>query len=386
MKPTLLLKNCDLYAPAHVGMRDVLIAGGRIEQISPDLSRFSAFELTETIDMAGQIVCPGLIDMHVHVTGGGGEQGPASRTPEIRASELFLSGVTTVVGLLGTDGLSRSLENLLFKCRALEEEGLTTLMLTGSYRYPSPTLTGDVQRDIALIDKIIGVKIAVSDHRGSGVTGEELIRLGSEARLGGMLSGKPGLVVMHMGASDFRLDPLFYALEHSDVPAGNYLPTHCCRSPELVSEAARFTQMGGTIDFTADDADAPVGTAAAIADALCKGADPGRITLSSDACGSQPVFDETGACIGLTYTTPKTLLCELRRMVQSQQIPLETALRFLTENPARVLGLSGRKGVLAPGADADIAVLSPDFSLRSLFAKGKAAVKDGAALMKGRFE
>lgn len=384
MKPMLLLKNCDLYTPMHIGMRDVLIAGGRIEEIGPDLSRYAAF--ADTTDMAGRIVCPGLIDMHVHVTGGGGEQGPASRTPEIRASELFLSGVTTVVGLLGTDGLSRSLENLLFKCRALEEEGLTTLMLTGSYRYPSPTLTGDVERDIALIDKIIGVKIAVSDHRGSGITGEELIRLGSEARLGGMLSGKPGLVVMHMGASEARLAPLFYALAHSDVPAGNYLPTHCCRSPELVSEAVHFTQMGGTIDFTADDCDAPIGTAAAIADALQKGADPARITMSSDACGSQPKFDETGACIGLTYTTPKTLLSELKRLVQNQQIPLEIALRFLTENPARVLGLSGQKGILAPGADADVAVLTADFALYGLLARGRVAVQDGRAVMKGRFE
>lgn len=123
MKPMILLRGCDLYAPAHRGLQDVLIAEGRIVSVESDLSRFAACELVETVDMAGAIVCPGLIDGHVHVTGGGGEQGPASRVPEIRASELFLSGVTTLLGLLGTDGVSRSLENLLFKCRALEEEG-----------------------------------------------------------------------------------------------------------------------------------------------------------------------------------------------------------------------------------------------------------------------
>jgi len=57
------------------------------------------------------------------ITGGGGEQGPVSRTPEIRLSELTLNGVTTVVSPLGTDGISRSLENLLFKCRAREHYG-----------------------------------------------------------------------------------------------------------------------------------------------------------------------------------------------------------------------------------------------------------------------
>lgn len=381
-----LLKNCDVYAPEHFGKKDILVVGGRICMIEDDLSRFDGREGTHTMDMQNLVVCPGLVDLHIHVTGGGGEQGPSSRVPEIRASELFLSGVTTLIGLLGTDGISRSLENLLFKCRALEEEGLTTFMLTGNYRYPSPTLTGDVERDIALIDKIIGVKLAISDHRGSGVTGEELIRLGSEARIGGMLSGKPGIVVLHTGVSETRLDPLFYAIEHSDVPCANFLPTHCCRTPALVADAVRFNKLGGTIDFTADAVESKSGTAAAVASALSQGADSSRITMSSDACGSQPVFDKTGACIGLTYTSPITLMHELERMVTNEGIALETALRFFTENPARVLGLSGRKGKIALGADADIAAFGEGFTLRYLFARGKLAVSEGNAVMKGRFE
>lgn len=57
---------------------------------------------------AGLIAVPGFVDMHVHVAGGGGEAGPASRTPEARLSELLLAGITTVVGLTGTDSVSRS--------------------------------------------------------------------------------------------------------------------------------------------------------------------------------------------------------------------------------------------------------------------------------------
>lgn len=37
-------------------------------------------------------------------------------------------------------------------------------MLTGAYRVPSPTISGSVERDVALIDHIIGVKFVVSDH------------------------------------------------------------------------------------------------------------------------------------------------------------------------------------------------------------------------------
>ena len=381
-----LWKNCDLYAPAHLGKQDILVLGGQIWKIGSDLSAWEAIPEIEVLDLGGSIVCPGLIDLHVHVTGGGGEQGPASRTPEIQLSELTKNGVTTVLGLLGTDGISRSLENLLFKCCALEQYGLTAKMLTGNYRYPSPTLTGDVARDIALIDRIIGVKIAVSDHRSSNISGEELARLATEVRVSSMLAGKAGLVVMHMGGGEQRMAPLFWALEHSDVPPETFLPTHCCRSPQLISDAVRFNKMGGTIDFTADVAESEAGTAAAVYSALQQGADPSRITMSSDGCGSQPVFDAHGACTGLTYSPPATLLQELRRMVCLNGISFDTALRFFTENPARVMGLAGIKGTLRPGADADLLALDNGYAVTHLMARGKHFVSFGKAVCKGTFE
>lgn len=381
-----LWKNCDVYAPAHLGKRDILIINDKIYKVEPNLSVWETLPDTEVFDLCGSIVCPGLVDIHVHITGGGGEQGPASRVPEIQLTDLTLNGVTTVMGLLGTDGISRSLENLLYKCRALEEEGITTRMLTGSYRYPSPTLTGDVMRDIALMDKVIGVKLAISDHRSSNVSGEELARLATEVRIGGMLSGKPGIVVLHLGTSPRRLAPLFDALACSDVPPQNFLPAHCCRSPELVSEAVRFNNMGGTIDFTADLPESEAGTTAALCSALRQGADPSRVTMSSDGGGSQPSFDAQGNCIGLTYVTPVTLLQELRRMLSREGLDLQTALRFFTENPARVLGLAGVKGVIAPGVDADLLALDSQYRVRHLLTRGRTAVLDGAAVMKGRFE
>ena len=204
--------------------------------------------------------------------------------------------------------------------------------------------------------------------------------------MGGMLAGKPGLVVIHMGGSPRRMADLYWALEHSDVPPRNFLPTHCCRSPELVADAVRFNRMGGTIDFTADLPGNEPGTAAALCAALRQGADPGRITMSSDAGGSQPIFDSTGECIGLGTTTSATLLQELRRMLFREGLPLEIALRFFTENPARVLGESRRKGAVASGADADLLVLSEDYQVRHVMAKGREAVWDGQAVLKGKFE
>lgn len=375
-----LLENCDVYAPEHLGPMDMLLAGGRIHQMSRRLDAWRAMPEVQKEDMRGAIVCPGLVDAHVHITGGGGELGPTSRMPELRFEDFVLNGVTTVLGLLGTDGISRSLENLLFKCRALSAQGLTVRLLTGHYSYPTTTLTGSVQRDIALLEHFIGVKIAISDHRGANVSPPELARLAADARVGGMLSGKPGLTVIHLGASKRMMEPLFLALEQSDVPAYNFYPTHCDRSPALLMEALRFTQMGGSIDLTADTLDSQEGTAKALMFLLDKGVDKTRVTISSDAGGSLPVFDADGRPIGIDQATPATLLGELRRLRTNHKLNLEDALPFFTRNPARVLGFEGRKGVLEKGADADVLVLDQGLRVRQVYLGGEKVAVGGVVL------
>ena len=177
-----VLKQGDIYAPEHLGRKDILIEGSRIARIADHIDEYDQIEEVEKVDLGGHILTPGYMDIHVHITGGGGESGPATRVPEASLSVLVRNGITTVVGLLGTDGITRSLENLLAKARAFNEEGITCRILTGAYGYPSPTITGSVERDIALIDLMVGVKIAMSDHRSSNLTGEQLISLATQAR------------------------------------------------------------------------------------------------------------------------------------------------------------------------------------------------------------
>lgn len=61
----------------------------------------------EIIDAHKCLIIPGLVDIHVHLIGGGGEAGPASRTPESQLSAFLDAGITTVVGVLGTDCITR---------------------------------------------------------------------------------------------------------------------------------------------------------------------------------------------------------------------------------------------------------------------------------------
>ena len=105
----LLIRSADVYAPEHIGVRDLLIAQGAILAMEKHIDlRCSALK-AEEIDASGLIACPGLVDQHLHAIGGGGEAGPYSRTPEVQLSTVVSSGVTTVIGVLGTDGMEEGI-------------------------------------------------------------------------------------------------------------------------------------------------------------------------------------------------------------------------------------------------------------------------------------
>ena len=234
----LLVKNAEVYAPEYLGKKDVLICGGKIEKIQDEIGSLPVE--CEVLDAEGKMLTPGFIDQHVHITGGGGEGSFHTRTPELQLSELVENGITTVIGLLGTDGITRSVENLYAKTKALCEEGVSAYMLTGAYGYPNPTITGEVDRDIVFIDEILGVKLAISDHRAPNVTEEELIQIASKVRVAGMLSGKPGIVVLHMGDDEAGLQPVFRALEKTSIPTRIFRPTHVNRNEHLLEDGYEF--------------------------------------------------------------------------------------------------------------------------------------------------
>ena len=237
-----LIKNAKVYAPQPVWTYDVLTGGGKILKIAKDLPAEAAYDV-EVINGAGKILMPGLIDTHVHVLGGGGEGGARTRTPEIRLTDITTGGVTTVVGVLGTDGCTRTMSNLLAKAKGLEEEGITTFAYTGSYRIPVRTLTGSIQDDIILFDRIIGTgEIAISDHRSSAPTKEEFARIVADTRVGGILSAKAGLVSIHMGDGREKLDFLRYVLQNTQIPPENMLPTHINRSITLMKDGINYAK------------------------------------------------------------------------------------------------------------------------------------------------
>ena len=333
------------------------------------------------------------IDSHVHILGGGGEGGAKTRTPEIMLSNIIEGGVTTVVGCLGTDGCTRTMENLLAKAKGLEEEGITTFVYTGSYQVPVRTITGSIMNDIILFDRIIGTgEIAVSDHRSSQPTKEEFEKIVSETRVGGILSAKAGVVDIHMGSGKRKMELLRHILENTEIPVSNMLPTHVNRSREMMTEGIDYAKTyGGYIDLTTsfdvehtttDEVKASKG----LKEALEAGVSCDKITFSSDAQGSLPVFASDGSFAGLGVGSITSLYREMKDAVLQEGIDLEKALKVVTSNPARILCLS-QKGNIEEGMDADLVLADQDtLEIDTVFARGQQMMSGKEILVKGTFE
>jgi len=384
----LLIRNAVVYAPDFLGKKEVLIGGDTILGISDKIELARGID-TEVVDAKGLTMVPGLIDNHVHIAGAGGEGGPSTRTPELTLSRMFQGGVTTVIGCLGTDGLTRSVESVLMKAKSLKHEGASAWIWTGAYQVPSPTITGDIGKDIALIEEIIGVgELAISDHRSSCPTTDELIRITALARVGGMLGKKAGMVNIHLGDAKNPFSPIHEVIKHSELKYNQFLPTHCNRN-DYIFEDSKIYAKKGYVDITTSSwpyfQDEEIKPSTALKTLLEAGVPSGHITFSSDSCGSLPGFDEQGRLVKLEMGLPSANLRELADAVIIEKIPLETTLKVLTSNVASILKLSG-KGFISPGMNADLLFLDSGLQMVHLIAMGKWVVRSGEVVKKGTYE
>ena len=375
-----LITNARVYAPEPLGLKSVLVSGNRIVAIDDDIDLSGA--ALDIVDAGGRWVLPGFVDALTHPCGGGGEGGFGNRTPEITAAEFILAGVSCPVGALGTDSITRSLDVLYGCVMGLREQGLAAHMYTGSYRIPAPTLTGDIARDLILVAPVIGVgEVAISDHRSAQPTVEELRRLAADSRLGGILSNKTGTVLVHVGDGEAGLAPLRDALSGSDLPRDSFYPTHVNRHDSLLEEAAQFATGGAAVDITVSTtpeliAAGDIPPLDALQRLLAAGAPADRVTFSSDAGGSLPLFVD-GELQGLTSATPDSMLNVLRQALSDAPELVEAVLSALTANPACALGLHG-KGRIDVGGDADLLLLDPDGgALEAVMCGGRWLLKAG---------
>lgn len=380
-----LIRNAILHGPEPLGRGDLLLGGGRVLAVGGRIAPGTGVAV-DVIDAEGRIACPGYVDSLVHVSGGGGEGGFATRTPALDPADAIAAGVTTLIGALGTDDVTRSHADLLASCRALAAHGLSGYALTGSYRVPVRTLSGSVRDDLVLFPDVIGVgEIAIADHRGSQPDVAELARIAADARVGGMLAGKRGVVLVHVGDGEDGLALLHAVTDRHPIPAAQWHPTHINRNAALLAQAADWVGRGGSVDITASTtaelvATGDVPAARALAVLLAQGLPVERISLSSDGQASLPHFDADGRLLGLEAARMDSLHAAVVEAVREHGVALETVLASVTRSPANVWGLP-RKGRLAEGADADVLLLDPhSLAIATTIAGGRVhAVRPAAA-------
>lgn len=377
-----LIKNANVYAPEHLGPQDILVGAEKILAIEPHIELPQG--LAKVWDAQGKILTPGLIDQHMHVIGAGGKNGYASMTPEVTLSELVACGTTTVVGLLGTDGTTRNIRTLYSKVKALEQEGLSAYMFCGYYGVDSVTITNGIQEDMIFIDKVLGCKIAISDIRSSYPTALELLRKLRDVRVGGFIGNKKGILHVHLGNLDTKMDPLFELVNTYKFPIEHISPTHVGRTKDLFDQAIEFAKLGGMIDITTG-ASKYTDPYKSVLYALEKGAAIDNITFSSDGHAGLTKFDDNGKQIGVKKAPIEQNLFEVVQLVKQGQVPIQEAFKIITSNPAKNLGLPN-KGRIAVGADADFCAFDSELQVLDVFARGQKLMQDGKLLVKGSFE
>ncbi|QVK19541.1 beta-aspartyl-peptidase [Mycoplasmatota bacterium] len=371
-----LIKDIEVYDPIYQGVQDILICGDKIVKIEPNINYADAL----VIDKKGFKAIPGIIDQHIHITGGGGEGGFHTRTPEVSFIDLIKGGVTTVVGMLGTDSLTQGIETLVAKTKALKTEGVTAYCLTGAYHFPSPTLTGDLRKDIAFIDEIIGVKLALSDHREPLINQDELKKLASIVRVSSMIASKPGIITVHMGNDKKGLQPIFDILSETSLPINHFRPTHVNRNERLFSDALKFLSLGGYIDITVGSSFERLKSDLTKIDEQ----DLHHVTFSSDGNGSRSKYDASGKLVKIGVQGCDGILKTIKYLVNND-VSIEKSIKFATSNVSDALDLTN-KGYLKENKDADILIIDDNFDLDSVISLGRVMMLDKELRVKGMYE
>ena len=385
-----LLRGGHLFDPEDRGIADVLACGEKIVAVGPSIDTSGLPAPVHVEELRGATLVPGFVDGHIHLIGGGGGEGYASRLPELWLSDVALAGITTVVAAPGIDTVSKRMETLLAKAYALDHEGLSTYLYTGGFLRPLGTITGTTVGDLYAIPKVIGVKVALGEHRASRYADDELVDLAAQLYWASGATGKACVLHAHLGV---RRDPaaqLVTAIERSELAPDRFVATHVNSNTETMAAAPLLARLGAWIDVTTalgpwSAYKESVKTSVAVRRFRDGGVPLDRISISSDANASVPLRDADGKRRPF-WTRLSTFPGAVADLVREERFTLTEALRLVTVNPARALRLGDRKGSIAVGKDADLVALDGELAIRTVYARGRCLVRDGAPVVRSMFE
>jgi beta-aspartyl-dipeptidase (metallo-type) len=235
----------------------------------------------------------------------------------------------------------------------------------------------------------VGLKIAYADHRSSQPDEVTLVKAVAESRVGGIVGGKSGKVMVHMGNSANGLERIRHAFARTEVPLTQIIPTHLNRSRDVFEAAIVHGKAGGNVDITSGVSEkacfaGTVTPSKAIARLIDSGVSVERITMSSDGYGAMTVPKPDGQFE--THVSPVGSLYEEFADTLREGVSATDAIRIVSTNPADYLALPG-KGRIRENMDADLLIIDAnDYTLKAVFAMGRKMVENGTILVKGVFE
>jgi beta-aspartyl-dipeptidase (metallo-type) len=395
--PITLVRCRQVLAPDALGARDLVIAGERVIAVAEPGVEITGLDV-DVLDLRGLTVAPGFIDNHVHVLGGGGGLGFASRAPELQTSQLTRAGITTVIGMLGFDATTKDMRALIAKTKAFKEDGVSAYALTGAtLEHPVPTLTGRIRDDVAFIEEIIGVgEISVSElgyaYDSNGPGAQYIAEAATAGLLAGRLAKKRGYLCLQVppyhGAC---LKPVMDMLNRTGLPIAQLLPSHVNQTDAYMADAIAWSQRGGLVDVGANyspenNFSRATPPANAISGLLEAGVPLEKILLSSDGNGAPPKEEQReGQPAVANYMPVGALHAIWRRLIVEEGLAPSDALRVVTSNVADATGLA-RKGRIAAGIDADLVAFDDDWRIHTVLARGRVMVENGAPVVRGMFD
>jgi beta-aspartyl-dipeptidase (metallo-type) len=234
------------------------------------------------------------------------------------------------------------------------------------------------------IDKVLGCKIAISDVRSSYPTPLDLVRKLKDIMVGGFIAKKKGILHIHLGNLETKMDVLFKLVNEYQFPIKHISPTHVGRTKALFDQAIDFAKLGGMIDITTG-ASKYTDPYKSVLYAIKKGVKIDRITFSSDGNAGLTKFDSKGNPIGITKAPIDQNLAQTVALIQNGGVAIADAFKLITLNPANNLGLQ-HKGRIEVGSDADFCCFTNDLKLTDVFANGQRMMADGNIIAEGNYE
>ncbi|MFI2203708.1 N-acetylglucosamine-6-phosphate deacetylase [Streptomyces sp. NPDC020192] len=372
MAPRLVLTGARVVLPGGV------VDDGRVSVEGTKITATAA-ESAQRLDLTGHWLVPGFVDIHNH--GGGGASFSGTLDDILKATRTHrLHGTTTLVASTVTDEMDLLVRQAGLLSELAEQGEIAGIHFEGPFI--SPCRKGAHSEELLRDPDPAEVRKLIDAARGRAT----MVTLATELP-GGIdsvrLLAEHG-VIAAIGHTDATYEQTVEAIDAGATVAThlfNAMPPLGHRAPgpitalledervtvELINDGTHLHPAALELAFHHAGAD----RVAFITDAMdAAGIGDGRYMLGPlevEVSEGVARLVEGGSIAGSTLTLDRAF----KRAVTIDRLSVEDAVRALSVNPARLLGLSDRIGSLEPGKDADLVVLDADFDLKGVMRRGE---------------